>query len=67
MGGESSLRVIKVYFITKDGKQLAKSQLTDEEYQSFCDIVETERIKYKITWPEMDERYDDKAKDSQIC
>lgn len=31
---KNSLRVIKTIFVTKDGKELEKEQLTNEQYQA---------------------------------
>lgn len=54
---KDSLKLLKTVFVTDDGKEFNKEQLTDEEYQYFCDEFEKSRIKHKVNWPELDDRY----------
>ena len=54
---DKSLQLIKVSFITEDGEELERNKLTDEQYKNFCNELESSRIKHRIIWPEMDERY----------
>ncbi|MDW8802638.1 hypothetical protein P8V03_15935 [Clostridium sp. A1-XYC3] len=51
------MKLLKTVFVTDDGKEFNKEQLTDEEYQYFCDEFEKSRIKHKVNWPELDDRY----------
>jgi hypothetical protein len=57
MDNERTLKVVKVTFVTKDNQELGREQLSDHQYQDFCNEVEKSRLKYKIVWPEFDERY----------
>ena len=57
MSEDKSLQLVKVSFVTENNKELERNKLTDEQYKSFCNELETARIKHKIIWPEMDERY----------
>jgi hypothetical protein len=55
---KSSLRLVKVNFISENGIELEREQLTDEQYQNFCNAFESARIKLNIIWSEADKRYD---------
>jgi hypothetical protein len=54
---DKSLQLVKVSFITEDNEELERSKITDEQYEIFCNELETARLKHKIIWPEMDKRY----------
>lgn len=60
---KEELRLIKVAFITKNGEELEKNQLTDEQYKVFCDKFERDRIKNGVIWPDIDEKYNKKNED----
>lgn len=60
---KEELRLIKVVFITKNGEEIEKSRLTDEEYKVFCDKFEMDRIKSGVIWPDIDEKYNKKNED----
>ena len=60
---KKELRLIKVVFITENGEEIEKNQLTGEQYKFFCDKFEMDRIKNRIIWPDIDEKYNKKNED----
>lgn len=55
MARRKPLRLVQVSYVTKDGTELTREQLTDEQYQVFCDDMAASRIRHGIVWPSLDE------------
>lgn len=62
MKAESQLRVIRVSFSPKEGQELDRQELTEDQYESFCNDFELSRLRFNVQWPEFDKRYVKKAR-----
>lgn len=61
MKSEGQLRVIKVSFSLKEGQEIDRQELTEDQYERFCNDFELSRLRFNVKWPEFDGRYVKKA------